>query len=188
MKLHPSYAIIVFAVTALYVPAAMAGDAKAAATPKHFSAGIEVSGKPRVEETGLPLYQGATLEREAGDDDGGVNLNLWIHSFGFKLVAMKLKTPDSAEKVEAFYRAALAQHGEVLDCSDAASKRKTARSERAAYNVLTCDDLQMTKSGLRDGKLFKAGTRTNQYGVSVQTKGNMTTFQLFHFEKRGGDE
>ena len=175
-------------------------------TPKHFAAGIDVDAQPRVEDTGLPLYPGATIDRtertkrdERGrhidSDEDGVNLNLWFGSFGLKVVVIKLKTTDGAEKVGAFYRDALEKYGEILDCSNEANSiasetrnKATSRREGAKSNALTCKDIQMKKASVRDGKLYKAGVRQKQYGVAIQAKGDGTTFQLFHFEKRGADD
>jgi hypothetical protein len=209
-----SCAIAIF-VSVLMSGAAQAGENSRVVstpkpTPKHFAAGIDVDAQPRVEDTGLPLYPGATIDRTErtkrdergrhvdGDEDG-VNLNLWFGSFGLKVVVIKLKTTDSAEKVGAFYRDALEKYGEILDCSvDYSSEansiasetrsKTTSRREGTKSNALTCKDIQMKKASVRDGKLYKAGVRQKQYGVAIQSKGDGTTFQLFHFEKRGGDD
>jgi hypothetical protein len=200
-----SCAVAIFAAV-LMSGAAQAGENSRVSTPKHFAAGIDVDAQPRVEDTGLPLYPGATIDRtertkrdERGrhidSDEDGVNLNLWFGSFGLKVVVIKLKTTDSAEKVGAFYRDALEKYGEILDCSSEANNiasetrsKNTSRREGAKSNALTCKDIQMKKASVRDGKLYKAGVRQKQYGVAIQSKGDGTTFQLFHFEKRGGDD
>ena len=177
--------------------AALAEGKEGFSTPKRFSAGIDVNPKPRVDETGLPMYPGAMVERNDGENVKGVNLDLWFGSYGMKLVVVKLKTEDSAEQVEAFYRKALAERGDVLDCSRAArdarytSRKAERRAERDSKAVI-CSEMQVgdgdDKYVGRDGKVFKAGTRAKQYGVAVQTKGSGATFQLLHLEKRGGDE
>jgi hypothetical protein len=200
-----SCAVAIFAAV-LMSGVALAGENSRVSTPKHFAAGIDVDAQPRVEDTGLPLYPGATIDRtertkrdERGkhidSDEDGVNLNLWFGSFGLKVVVIKLKTTDSAEKVSAFYRDALEKYGEILDCSSEANSiasetksKTTSRREGAKSNALTCKDIQMKKASVRDGKLYKAGVRQKQYGVAIQSKGDGTTFQLFHFEKRGGDD
>jgi hypothetical protein len=199
-----SWAIAIFTV-ALMSGMAQAGENSRVSTPKHFAAGIDVDAQPRVEDTGLPLYPGATIDRtertkrdERGThintDEDGVNLSLWFGSFGLKVVVVKLKTTDSAEKVIAFYRDALEKYGEILDCSNDANavnetrSKTTSRREATKSNALTCKDVQMKKASVRDGKLYKAGVKQKQYGVAIQSKGDITTFQLFHFEKRGGDD
>jgi len=159
-------------------------------TPKRFGAGIDVNTKPNPEETGLPLYPGATVERERRNDDDAVNLNLWFGSYGLRVVVVKLKSGDDAAKVESFYRDALKPYGEVLDCSEPRDKAEAAAERKAAKRskTLTCSDTQFNKSSHRDGKFFKAGTRDKQYGFSLQADGSGSTMQLFHFEKRGGSD
>ncbi len=215
--------------------AAQTADIPRVSTPKHFGAGIDINSQPRVEETGLPLYPGATIDRtdsaeredrgeragkragkQKNSDEEGVNLNLWFGSYGLKLVVVKLKTNDSVEQVGAFYRDALSKYGAILDCSDAGSslsdpKRKNAsfgvevwsdtdnnsdpsstESRRANSNQkstqLSCKDGQIHSTSIRRGKFYKTGTKQKQYGVAVQSQGDGSTFQLFHFEKRGGED
>ncbi len=170
---------------------AAAHDPNHISTPKRFGMGIDVNVKPKVEETGLPLYPGATIDRDHRDDEEGVNLNLWFGSYGLKLVVVKLTSDDRGAAVETFYRKALSAYGETLDCTNYSrenrSKRSSGDSEKKS-TILTCNDIQMGKLSLRDGTLYKSGTRSKQYGVAVQSKGDGTKFQLFHFEKRGLDD
>ncbi len=165
---------------------------------KRFGAGIDINTTPRVEDSGLPLYPGATIDKRRHRDDDidssdGVNLNLWFGSYGVKVVAIKLKSTDNPDQVQAFYQRALASYGDVLDCSaesDAGSRaerRAKARAEKKS-NVLTCDDSSLKKSSEREGKFFKAGTKARQYAVSVKGDGAGSAIQLLHVEKRSGDE
>jgi hypothetical protein len=176
---------------------AQAGESARLSTPKHFAAGIDVRTQPRVEETGLPLYPGAIVERSEQVEKGrenlsdGVNFDLWFGGFGLKLTVVKLKTDDSAEKVSAFYRNALTKYGEILDCSTNESKASGRNETRKASNKLdklSCDDLYTRKGKNRDGEFYKSGTKQKQYGVAIQSKGDGATFQLLHFEKRGGED
>lgn len=168
-----------------------AHDSDRFSTPKRFGAGIDVNAKPKVEETGLPLYPGATIDRDSKNDEDGVNLNLWFGSYGLRLVVVRLASMDQVDQVEAFYRKALSKYGETLDCTHYARERgshsKSGDSDKKS-TLLTCDDIQMGKSSLRDGTLYKSGTRSKQYGVAVQSKGDGAKFQLFYFEKRGLDD
>ncbi len=143
---------------ALNACAAQAADNQRIFTPKHFGAGIDIAGQPRVEETGLPLYPGAEIDRtdsaereargegavkrggnrsgkQTNSDEEGINLNLWFGSNGLKLVVVKLKTGDSVEQVSAFYRDALSKYGAILDCSDADNSRSDSRRKSAAMGV-----------------------------------------------------
>jgi hypothetical protein len=181
--------------------AAQAGESASVtarlSTPKQFAAGIDVRTQPGAEETGLPLYPGATVERSERDARGkeelndGVNFDLWFGGYGLKLVVVKLKTDDSAEKVSAFYRNALTKYGEILDCSGASreSKRRSEKRKNSEKSSkLMCDDFETSKADHRDGQFYKSGVKHKQYGVAIQAKGDGSTFQLIHFEKRGGDD
>ena len=141
----------------------------------------------------MRLSSGAAERNEKGREDlsDGVNFDLWFGGFGLKLVVVKLKTGDSAEKVSAFYRNALTKYGEILDCSDNSTKATRRSERRAASNKtdkLTCDDLHTSKAKHGDGEFYKSGVKQKQYGVAIQSKGDGTRFQLLHFEKRGGDD
>jgi hypothetical protein len=112
-------------------------------------------------------------------------------------VTIKLKSGDDSDQVKTFYQRALAEYGDVLDCSAdvdgrsrserATERRARSRAERNS-NVLTCDDTQLNKSSRRDGKFFKAGTKARQYAVSIKPDGAGSSIQLLHFEKRGGED
>lgn len=177
---------------------ACAGETVQLSTPKHFGAGIDVRTQPRVEDTGLPLYPGAVVERSERNEKGreelndGVNFDLWFGGFGLKLIVVKLKTDDSVEKVSEFYRHALAKYGEILDCSDSSTSKKTRRNERRKdgdkSNKLTCDDFNTSKAKRSDGEFYKSGIKQKQYGVAIQSQGDGTRFQLLHFEKRGTED
>jgi hypothetical protein len=175
---------------------ARAGETAQLSTPKHFGAGIDVRTQPRVEDTGLPLYPGAVVERSERDEKGreelndGVNFDLWFGGFGLKLVVVKLKTDDSAEKVSAYYRNALAKYGEILDCSDntTTARRNERRKDGDKSAKLTCDDFNTIKAKRGDGEFYKSGIKQKQYGVAIQSQGDGAKFQLLHFEKRGNDD
>ncbi len=135
-------------------------------TPKRFMAGIDVNSNPRVAETGLPMYPGAIIERDGsdgsdssntGENVSGVNLDLWFGKYGMKLVVVKLKTEDSADQVAAFYRKALAERGEVLDCSREArdaryTSRKAERKAEKNSKAVTCSEINISDVDEKKGE------------------------------------
>ncbi|HUK87721.1 MAG TPA: hypothetical protein VLT85_08665 [Terriglobales bacterium] len=141
------------------------------------SAGITASDKVSAQDLGLPLYPGARRDRQSSDDNSSAfQLGLWGRDSGFKLVVLKLVSDDSADKVAAFYRQALAQYGKVLDCSDKAAHAKSKRA-------LSCDSDEP-----RPGEMvLKAGTREKQHTVGIQPESGHTRFQLVYLEQRGDD-
>ena len=150
--LRNAIAVGVAAIAMVSCGTTMAESNDGISTPKRFMAGIDVNSSPRVAETGLPMYPGAIIERDSGNSGekvSGVNLDLWFGKYGMKLVVVKLKTEDSADQVEAFYRKALAERGEVLDCSrDARDARYTSRkAERKAEKnskAVTCSEINIS--------------------------------------------
>jgi hypothetical protein len=63
---------------------------------------------------------------------------------------VKMESPDSPDKVAAFYKKALAKYGEVLDCSNPPA---TDSERKDSSNVLTCGDDKPDKGGLRSNRV-----------------------------------
>lgn len=142
------------------------------------NAGITLSGQATAKEVGLPVYPGAKLHKDKDKDDSAANLGLWGGSFGFKLVLLKMESPDGADKVVAFYQKALAKYGAVLDCSNP-NAAKAADDEKSGK--ITCGD-DKADAGER---LYKSGTKEKQHIVSIKTTGGGTDFTLLYLEARG---
>jgi hypothetical protein len=137
-----------------------------------------MSTTPTAADLDLPLYAGATVRRDAGDDGHGINLSLWGGSVGFKLAVAKYHSADAVDPVAAFYREALSRFGPVLDCS--APRTKTA-SAAADSKVLACSAEDKAGPG---GRLYKAGTKDNQRVVNVKpaADGRGTDLELVRLE------
>jgi hypothetical protein len=65
---------------------------------------------------GLPTYPGATIVKKNQGDDGAADINMSFGNFQFKVKAVSYRTPDSPEKVLAFYKKALDHFGSVIEC------------------------------------------------------------------------
>lgn len=142
------------------------------------NAGITISGQATAKEVGLPLYPGAKPHKDKDKDDSAANLGLWGGSFGFKLVVLKMESPDRADKVAGFYQKALTKYGPVLDCSNPNSA-KTADDDKSGK--ITCGD-DKADAGER---LYKSGTKEKQHIVSIKTASGGTEFSLLYLEARG---
>jgi len=145
--------------------------------------GLVISAQATAKEAGLPLYPGSRPHKEDKDDSTGAKLGLWGSSFGFKLVALKMESDDSQEKVAAFYQKALAKYGPVLNCSDS-SKAQSDKDKDESSKKLTCGDDHPDPGGL----LFKVGSKEKQHFVSVAPNGKGCIFHLVYVEARGGDK
>ena len=187
-------------ITALALSASAAGVAQAEgfsvsaqSGQKKFSAGFDINDNARAEETGLPVYPGARRDREDVRNADSVNLGFWGGDFGVKLVVVKMESGDRPEQVADFYRRALGEFGNVLDCSRSRARERAGggagetplRGKSKGAKPLDCDS--DAHRGEKSGQLFKAGTRRNQHMVGIQPRGSGTAFQLIHVEVRGLD-
>jgi hypothetical protein len=141
------------------------------------SAGAFVSQDASAKDVGLPLYPGSKPAVDKKSDSQSANMGLWLGGTGFQLVVVKMQTPDSPEKVAAYYRKALAKYGTVLDCTNPPSQA----NEKHTPNALSCDN-DKTDAG---GMLFKAGTKEVQHLVSVDHDGAGTIYSLVYLVAKG---
>jgi hypothetical protein len=148
--------------------------------PTDLNAGISVSEQATAKELGLPIYPGAKLHKDSSDDSAAANLGLWGGSFGFKLVALKLESGDSPEKIAAFYRKALGKYGPVLDCGNPVANKN---QENDKSTKLTCGD-DKPEAGVQ---LFKVGSKEKQHIVEIKPAASGSSFQLLYLEARGFD-
>jgi hypothetical protein len=106
-------------------------------------------------------------------------MGLWGSTFGFKLVALKMESDDSQEKVAAFYQKALAKYGAVLNCNDS-SKAQSDKDKNESSKKLTCGDDHPDPGGM----LFKVGSKEKQHLVSVKPNGTGCIFHIVYLEAR----
>ena len=145
--------------------------------------GLIISAQATAKEAGLPLYPGARPHKDEKDDSAGAKLGLWGSSFGFKLVALKMESDDSQEKVAAFYQKALAKYGTVLNCNDS-SKTQSDKDKNESSKKLTCGDDHPDPGGM----LFKVGSKEKQHLVSLKPNGTGCIFHIVYLEARSEDK
>jgi hypothetical protein len=145
--------------------------------------GLVISAQASAKEAGLPLYPGARPHKDEKDDSSGAKLGLWGTTFGFKLVAVKMESADSQEKVAAYYQKALAKYGTVLNCSDS-SKAQSDKDKNDSSKKLTCGDDHPDPGGM----LFKVGSKEKQRIVSVKPNGAGCIFNIVYLEARSEDK
>jgi hypothetical protein len=146
-------------------------------------AGLIFSAQATAKEAGLPLYPGARPHKDEKDDSSGAKMGLWGSSFGFKLVALKMESDDSQEKVAAFYQKALGKYGTVLNCNDA-SKAESGKDKNESGKKLTCGDDHADPGGM----LFKVGSKEKQHLVSVKPNGTGCIFHIVYLEARSDEK
>ena len=145
--------------------------------------GLVISAQATAKEAGLPLYPGAKPHKDEKDDSSGAKLGLWGTTFGFKLVALKMESDDSQEKVATFYQKALGRYGTVLNCTDPA-KSQSDKDKSDSSKKLTCGDDHPDAGGL----LFKVGSKEKQRIVSVKPNGSGCIFSIVYLEARTEDK
>ena len=152
-----------------------------------FSAGVSAHGRTTEADIGLPAYPGAVPLREAGNSSAGASLGLWGGSMGVQLHVLKLRSSDPVDSVAGFYRAAMARHGEVLDCpAKSPDDRRAApppkgKGEGKSDKLLQCDG-DHAKTG---GRLLKAGTPARWRLVAMEPLDGGTQIQLVRLDLRG---
>jgi hypothetical protein len=158
-----------------------------------FNLGKDASAK----DVGLPLYPGSRRHKDTNDDSSALNMGLWGGSSGFKMAMLKMETTDSADKVAAYYRKALAKYGKVLTCgagdsapangsqgSSATADSQNSKDTSKSSQALDCGTNKPDKGGIE----LKAGTKERQHIVAFTSEGSLTTFQLVYIETHGLDD
>lgn len=148
---------------------------------KDTDAGLVIKTQATAKEVGLPLYPGSRPHKDSKDDSSGANLGLWGNTFGFKVIALKMESDESQDKIAAFYQKALAKYGKVLDCTN--NPQGTAEKDKNS-DQLTCQDDRPDAGG----RLFKAGTKSKQHMVGIKPGAHPIEFDLVYLEVRGDSD
>jgi hypothetical protein len=138
------------------------------------SVGFILSADAEAKDVGLPVYPGAQRSKDASNESSALQMGMWGGSSGFKLVLLKLDSNDSAEKVAAFYRKALAKYGPVLDCGKSSQSAKASSKS----NTLECEADQPGNGGFT----FKSGTKEKQHVVNVEPSAGHSRISLVYVE------
>lgn len=137
---------------------------------------------------GLPTYPGAELvkkERGANHDSGAADINMSFGSFQMRVKAVSYRTPDSPDKVQAFYRNALRRYGDVIAC---VNDHPVGAPVHTAEG-LTCDKdnhHDHTSAEDKSAKIeLKAGSEKHQHIVSIEHEGAGAKFGLVALDLPG---
>jgi hypothetical protein len=143
-------------------------------------------------DLGLPVYPGAKLANADDDKHKSADVHLGFGAWELRVKAVSYETPDSQDKVTAFYKKALGRYGDVIVCQG-----KTAvGSPGATSEGLTCADdgdskgvkINHKDSGTGDNGLeLKAGSKRHQHIVGFEDpKGGETRFALVMLDLPAG--
>ena len=137
-------------------------------------ANLKVDTSEASTDNGIPVYPGATPRPDQSGDKHRANVNIGAMGFGLKVIAAEYVTPDSPEKVKAFYVDKLKKCGNVLECRGTGE----ATTDRKVTGTMMDDgDKPVSCGGAHgDGWELKVGTSNNQHIVAIQPDGSGTRF------------
>ena|ERR1700761_7784440 len=142
-----------------------------------------------LEGIGLPGYPGAVLVKKDKDKDkdsnGAADVNFSFGSFQLRVKAASYRTPDSPDKVAAFYKKALGRYGDVIECQN----NKPVGALTHTMEGLTCDNEKENHLSVDDnmsGKMeLKAGSKLHQHIVGIDPEGSGTKFGMVALQLPG---
>jgi len=143
-------------------------------------------------DLGLPVYPGAQTVR--GDDKHkSADVHLGFGEWEMRVRAVSYETPDTADKVTAFYKKALGRYGEVITCRD----NSAVGTPIATSEGLTCDEGKSPKVQIDQGDYslgkgnleLKAGSKRHQHIVGFENpRDGRTRFALVALDLPSGLE
>jgi hypothetical protein len=130
-------------------------------------------------DLGLPVYPGAT---QVMDDDHhkSADVQMGFGEWQLKVKVVSYQTPDSEEKVTAFYKKALGRYGNVITCKDkvpvgtptTTSEGLGCTDDKSNGNVkLNTGNYNFKRSELE----LKAGSKRHQHIVGFENSSNSQT-------------
>jgi hypothetical protein len=118
---------------------------------------------------GLTAYPGAVPVNDGDKDNNSANIDMSFGGFHLGVKAAGFQTPDSPDKVLAFYRKDLAsRYGDVIECRDDHAVGTPTHTSQG----LTCDAQKHTRINNsdfdRDNLELRAGSELHQHIVGVE--------------------
>jgi hypothetical protein len=132
-------------------------------------------------DVGLPVYPGA--QPAQGDDNNkSVDVHMGFGSFQMRVRAVSYASPDSEDKVLAFYQKALGSYGNVITCKN----HEAIGSPAVTSEGLSCADDKDHNGGDHHNHIgnsenleLKAGSPRHQHIVSFdEPKNGQTRFAI----------
>jgi hypothetical protein len=131
-------------------------------------------------DLGLPVYPGADQVKD-DENHKSADVHLGFGEWQLRVKAVSYETPDSKEKVTAFYKKALGRFGDVITCNG----NSPVGTPTVTQEGLTCqDDGKDSKVKLDDNDFkqdfqLRAGSKRHQHIVGFEnSKGGKTRFAL----------
>lgn len=119
--LYPSAVIALLAAAAVFTGCSVSVDKSGDGKDKNVKVetpfgGLHVrSDQTTAANLGLPVYPGAKV-RPDSDGDKSADVSMGFGDFQLRVRVVNYETTDPVDKVQAFYRKALGQYGQVIAC------------------------------------------------------------------------
>ncbi len=137
-------------------------------------------------DLGLPVYPGAEIVKDK-ENDKSADIHMGFGECGLRIKVVNYGSPDSQDKVVAFYKKALERYGDVIACQDNAPVGTPMQTSEG----LTCSDssgahVQVNDHGSSygyhsgtNGFELKAGSKHQQHIVGFESSApGQTRFSL----------
>ena len=145
-------------------------------------------------DLGLPVYPSAQIVRD-NDNEKSADVHLGFGEWELRVKVVNYSTPDSKDKVVAFYKKALARYGDVITCqgnTPVGTPTKTSEGLSCADDKGSGTNVQIGRSDYGSGSNgleLKAGSRRHQHVVGIEdSEGGQTRFHLVALELPEGTE
>jgi len=145
-------------------------------------------------DLGLPVYPSAQIVRD-NDNEKSADVHLGFGEWELRVKVVNYSTPDSKDKVVAFYKKALARYGDVITCqgnTPVGTPTKTSEGLSCADDKGSGTNVQIGRSDYGSGSNgleLKAGSRRRQHVVGIEdSEGGQTRFHLVALELPEGTE
>ena len=133
-------------------------------------------------DLGLPLYPGAEIAPNR-EGDKSADVHFGFGQFQLRIKVVTYESPDSRDKVVAFYKNAMGRFGDVITCDG----NHPVGSPSMTGEGLTCDEEHNSNvhvNGISDdsGFTLRAGSKHHQYIFVVKNGGEGTKFSLVELQ------
>lgn len=143
--------------------------------------GVHVNtGQTTAADLGLPVYPGAQLVAD-DDNDKSADVHMGFGQWELRVKAVNYSSPDSQDKVVAFYKKALGRYGNVIACQNNAPVGSPATTSEG----LSCTD---TGKGGAHIKIDAGAAYQSAHGGYELKAGSPHHQHIIAFEKSGSGQ
>ncbi|HEX3660115.1 MAG TPA: hypothetical protein VHU89_01720 [Acidobacteriaceae bacterium] len=137
-------------------------------------------------DLGLPVYPDAHLAPDH-DGDKSADVHLGFGQWQIRVQVVSYDTPDSKDKVIAFYRNAMGRFGDVIECQGNQAVGKPSMTGEG----LSCSDevkgtVHVNGVDTGSGLTLRAGSRRHQHIFALKDSDEGTRFALIELQLPSG--